>query len=266
MVVVDLVFEIAALEPGLERVGGVGRQLAAEQVQGQREVEIGPLLHRRQVDDAERAHPCDVVRVVDPGLAHRRAGRFEDAADARLADEHVVRFLGQHEPAGARQRVEPRLRQRVQLHLAVAVGEEGEHEEREPIRRRLVERAEQARAVAVARAAAQQVLGLLAPVAAEIFLQQVDHRPQVARLLDIDLEQVAQIVERGRGRAEPALLLDRGGLGVALHGDQPAQHRAVFARHLLPGRLALMRAERRSCGPSTCGASRMPQRYSGIRT
>src|SRR5579872_3050835 len=40
-----------------------------------------------------------------------------------------------------------------------------------------------------------------------------------------------------------ALLLDRGGLGVALHDNEPAQHRAVFARHLLPGRLALMLAE-----------------------
>src|SRR5207248_9043497 len=40
-----------------------------------------------------------------------------------------------------------------------------------------------------------------------------------------------------------ALLLDRSWFGVALHDDQAAQHRAVFARHLLPGRLALMRAE-----------------------
>src|SRR5438477_12579072 len=40
-----------------------------------------------------------------------------------------------------------------------------------------------------------------------------------------------------------ALLLDRSRFGVALHDDQAAQHRAVFARHLLPGRLALMRAE-----------------------
>ena len=39
------------------------------------------------------------------------------------------------------------------------------------------------------------------------------------------------------------LLLDRGRFGVALDDDQPAQHRAVFARHFLPGRLALMRAE-----------------------
>src|SRR5437879_12776325 len=63
------------------------------------------------------------------------------------------------------------------------------------------------------------------------------------RLFDIHLEQVAQIVERWGSAAEMALLLDRCRLGVALHDDQAAQHRAVFARHLLPGRFALMRAE-----------------------
>src|SRR5829696_3972821 len=62
-------------------------------------------------------------------------------------------------------------------------------------------------------------------------------------LLDIDLKQVAQIVERRRGAAEMALLLDRSRLGVALHNNEATQHRAVFARHLLPGRLALVRAE-----------------------
>src|SRR5581483_7592759 len=55
-------------------------------------------------------------------------------------------------------------------------------------------------------ATAQQLVGLLATVAAEIFLQQVHHRPEMAAFLDIDLEQVAQVIERGRGlrRAPPA--------------------------------------------------------------
>ena len=64
-----------------------------------------------------------------PAALHRLAGALDDARHAGLADEHVVRFLGQHEAAGARQRVEAGLRQRRELHLAVAVGEEGEHEE-----------------------------------------------------------------------------------------------------------------------------------------
>ena len=71
----------------------------------------------------------DVVRVVDAGRLHRLAGALDDAADAGLADEHVMRFLGQHEAAGARQRIEARLRQAFELHLAVAIGEEREHEE-----------------------------------------------------------------------------------------------------------------------------------------
>ncbi len=40
-----------------------------------------------------------------------------------------------------------------------------------------------------------------------------------------------------------ALLLDGGRLGITLDHQQPAQHGAVFPRHLLPHRLALMGAE-----------------------
>src|ERR1700723_3839128 len=66
----------------------------------------------------------------------------------------------------------------------------------------------------------------------------------MAALLDIDLEQIAQVVERGRGLAENALLLDRGRLGVALDYDQAAQRGAMLARHFLPRRLAKILAER----------------------
>ena len=85
---------------------------------------------------------------------------------------------------------------------------------------------------------------LLAAVAAEIFLQDVDHRPQVTAFLDVDLKDVAHVVERRRGLAEMALLLDRGRLGVALDDDEAAQHGAIFARHILPDRLAVVAAER----------------------
>jgi hypothetical protein len=114
--------------------------------------------------------------------------------DSRLADEHVVGFLGQHEAAGARQRVERRLGERGELELAIAIGEECEHEKRQPVRRFLVERGEDARIVAVARAALEQRFAFLASVAAEMGVQQVHHRPQVATFFHIDLEQVAQVV------------------------------------------------------------------------
>ena len=185
-----------------------------------------------------------VVRIVDAGRLHRLAGALDGAADAGLADEHVVRLFRQHEAAGARQRIEAGLRQAFELHLAVAVGEEGEHVERQPVRRRLVEGAEHARLVGAAGAALQQLGGLLAAVAAEIFLQDIDHRPEVTAFLDIDLKDVAHVVERRRGLAEMALLLDRSRLGVALDDDETAQHGAIFARHVLPGGLAIMVAER----------------------
>ena len=266
VVVLEPVLAVAALQAGMEGVGGIGRNLVAEQIERQREVQVRLFLDGRQVDDAELAHRLDIVGIVDAGLLHRLAGALDDAGDAGLAHEHVVGFLGQHEAAGARQRIEAGLRQRFELHLAVAVGEVGEHEERQPVRRLLVEGAEHARRVGIAGAALQQGFRLLAAVGAEIFLQQIDHRPEVAAFLDIDLEQVAHVVERGRGLAEIALLLDRGRLGVALDHDQAAQHGAVFARHFLPGVLALVRAERNLAAFDCCGASSTPQRYSGMRT
>jgi hypothetical protein len=93
---------------------------------------------------------------------------------------------------------------------------------------------EDARLVGVAAAALEQLLGLLAPVAAELAVQQVDHGPEVAAFLDVHLEEVPQVVEAGRGVAEQALLLDAGGLGVALGHDEPAQDVAVLAGHDLP--------------------------------
>ena len=155
----------------------------------------------------------------------------------------MMRLLGQHEAAGARERIEARLGQRAELKLAVAVGEEREHEERQPVRRRFVERAEDARVVGVAGTALEQRFRLLAAVAAEMRVQQVHHRPQVAAFLDVDLEQVAQVVERRTGEAEVALLLDRRRLGITLGDDQPAQVRPVLAWDFLPRGLALVRTE-----------------------
>ena len=121
-------------------------------------------------------------------------------------------------------------------------------------------------AIRVARAAAQQIIRLLAAVAAKIFLQQIDHGPEMAAFLDIDLEQIAQVVERGRGLAEMALLLDGSRLGVALDHDQAAQAwRGV--RPGLPARPACHKFSPKGMTRfSSCGASKMPQRYSGILT
>jgi len=63
--------------------------------------------------------------------------------------------------------------------------------------------------------AREQLLGFLAPVAAEVSVEQVDHRPEVAAFLDVDLEEIAQVVQRRAGVAEQALLLDGRRLGVS---------------------------------------------------
>src|SRR6266849_1075297 len=227
----------AALEPQGVEVGRVGRDFRAEEVEGDGAVEIQIALDGGQIDPAVLAQ---IVRLV---LAHELAGALDDAHDARLAHEHVVRLLGQHEAARARQGVEAALGQAGQLVLPVPIGEEAEHEEGQPVRGLLVEGAEDARLVGVSRAPLEQGLGLLAPLAAEMGVEEIDHGPEVPALLDVDLEDVAQVVERGAGAAEMPLLLDGRRLRVALGDDEAAEGAAILARHLLPGGLALVIAE-----------------------
>src|SRR5579863_1298672 len=102
------------------------------------------LLDDREIDSARFIYS---VRVV---LFHQLACATDYSAYARFADEKVVRLFGQHEAAGARQRIEARFGQARELILAVAVGEMREHEVRQPVGRLLVERAENARVVNVA--------------------------------------------------------------------------------------------------------------------
>ena len=126
------------------------------------------LRYRCKSGRSMRAGAADRGRIVGAELLHELERPPHHAAEPGLAHEHVVRFLGEHEAAGARERVEPRFREALELELAVTVGEIGEAEERQPVGDRLVERAEDARLVGVARVAREQLLGLLAAVAAEV--------------------------------------------------------------------------------------------------
>ena len=96
-------------------------------------------------------------------------------------------------------------------------------------------------------------------------MEEVDHRPQVSPLFDVHLEHVAQGRKVRRGLSEIALLLDRRGLGIALMTIEAAQHGAILARNVLPDRIAHVVAKR-NFSVLLSGASRMPQRYSGILT
>src|ERR1700730_13961918 len=82
----------------------------------------------------------------------------------------------------------------------------------------------------------QQLLGLLAALATEERMKQIDHRPEMAALLDVDLEEIAQVVEARRRESEQPLLLHRSGFRIALDDEQALQIGAIFAGHLLPRR------------------------------
>ena len=245
MIVADVGLCVAALQTARVVVCRVGRDLGAEQVQRDAVVEIHEPLHRFQIDHAVGANLRRIGQLV---LAHDFAGALQHARHAGFADEHVMRFLGQHEFGGARQRIESRFSQGGQLELAVAVREEREHVERQPVAGPLIECREDARIVRIPRAPLQQSFGFLSPVAAEVAMQQVHHRPQMPPFLDIDLEQIAQVVKRRAGGAEQFLLLHGSRFGIALGYDDSPERGSIFAGNILPGRLALCDLRSGSCG------------------
>ncbi len=103
--------------------------------------------------------------------------------DAGFADEHVVRFFGEHEAAGAREGIKAGLRESAKLEFSVAIGEEREHVEGEPVGRGLVEGAENAGIVGVAGAAIEQGFGFFAAVAAEVAVEEDRPSPRDGGLL-----------------------------------------------------------------------------------
>src|SRR3546814_19864229 len=90
----------------------------------------------------------------------------------------MVRLFGQHELGGACQGIETGLGQRAQLELAIAIREIRKHVERQPVGGFLVERAQYAVAVLVARITLQQGIGLFTAVAPEIAVQQKANAPK----------------------------------------------------------------------------------------
>src|ERR1700686_2251523 len=65
----------------------------------------------------------------------------------------------------------------------------------------------------------------------------------MAPLLNVDLENVAKVVERRAGEPEHFLLLDGGGFRVALRDHDATENGAIFTGDVLPSRLALVHAE-----------------------
>src|SRR5712692_172884 len=125
MIVIDLRLLETPLDPAGVIIRRVRGNLGAIQVKRYAAMEVQVALKRLQINDPHRAY---VGRIINFVLFHHTAGALDDAADARLPDEHMVRFLGEHEPASPRERVEARLRQGAKLKFSVAVGKKCEHE------------------------------------------------------------------------------------------------------------------------------------------
>lgn len=240
MVIHTLAFFVAAFQAGAVESGGIAGLIGTEQVNRDAVMEVDIALDGRQVDHAGGAQ---LGHVVGLEFVHLLRGALNDAGNAAFAHEHVVRFFGQHELGRAGQQVKSAFRQRAQLELAITVGEIGEHEETQPVWRGFVEGAQDARIVRVPAAALQQALGFIAAIAAKMLVQQINHGPQVAAFLDVDLVEVAQVIHAGGGQAEVTLLLDRRRLGVALRDDDAAQIGTVFTRNVLPGFFTLVIAK-----------------------
>src|SRR5689334_460376 len=101
MLVVLLLLLIAPLQPCGEEVRSVRAYLAAEEVERVREPVVDVALNDFKRDAADFAH----VLV----LFHQLRRAFDNAADASLAYKEVMRLLGQHKLARARERLEPTL-------------------------------------------------------------------------------------------------------------------------------------------------------------
>src|SRR5690242_8182431 len=114
ILVLILLFE-SSLQTRSKKVSGVRTDLAAKQIERIAEPEIDVLLNDLQWNAAEFAHVLIWV------LLHELRGAFDHAAQSRVADKHVMRFFGQHETTGSRQRLESRFSQSRQLILAVTI-------------------------------------------------------------------------------------------------------------------------------------------------
>jgi len=104
MIVIDLRFDVPALDAALKAFGGVGRDIRAEQIERQR-VCGSALLGWSARSIRERAYFCDIGGIADAGFLHRLAGASARRRLMPVSPTTCEGFLRQHEAAGARQRM-----------------------------------------------------------------------------------------------------------------------------------------------------------------
>src|SRR6185369_3233392 len=149
-------------------------------------------------------------------------------------------FFGQHEFAGAGERLEPGFSQSRQLIFAITIGEHGERIKVEPVITGLIERFQDARFVRVPAAPLEQRISLVAPVASEVSLQQIHHGPEMTSFFNVRLEKIAQVIERRTGVAQLSLLFDGSRLSVSLGDDDAAERIAELTRYFLVSRRSVV--------------------------
>ena len=133
-------------------------------------MEINFLLYGCKINCAMLAHALFVHGICNAVLAHDLAGALNNALDASATDEHVVPFFGEHEAGRSCQRIETGRRQRLELHLAIAICKRCEHEERQPVGRGLIKCTQDSWLVRVARGSFKQIFGFFSTVPAEVLL------------------------------------------------------------------------------------------------
>src|SRR5690242_21112972 len=124
MIRVLIVLLVTTLQTRREEVGRVGTDLAAEKIERVTEPEVDVLLNDVERNAAELAHIT---------FFHQLRRATDHAPKTGVANKHVMRFLGEHEVARARERLKARFGECGKLILAVAIRKHREGEKVEPI-------------------------------------------------------------------------------------------------------------------------------------
>src|SRR5690242_17459735 len=127
-----MILPLLLLRPSLQAVaevrGGIGGDFVAVQIETEAEPEIDELLDGWEINTSQFAN---VFR--KPSALEQLTCSFDNSRHTGFANEHVMRFFGQHEARRSGERIERAFRQREQLRLAVTISEHREHEEVEPV-------------------------------------------------------------------------------------------------------------------------------------
>jgi len=100
----------------------------------------------------------------------------------------MMSLFGEHKPASARERIKTGFRESAELEFAITVGEKRKHIKSQPVGRRFIESAKDARLSASPERLARSDSAFLAAIATEVAMQQINHGPEMAPFFDIDLK------------------------------------------------------------------------------